>query len=138
MSAITDLLQSPTTIAVVAVVAAIATAVRKAWPWLARLVHLVDDLYGTDARPGVPRRRGVAERLEALEQDMSTTMAAASSAAFHSKPNGGSSAYDAMTRKIDNITQIVSDHVGESKTWVRAVGAALDEHGIDVPPWPKD
>lgn len=37
---------------------------------LSRMDDLLDDWRGTDARPGVPRRPGVMERLEKIETDV--------------------------------------------------------------------
>ena len=49
------------------------TGVGVAWklaPILRRLSHLVDDLLGEPARPGVAARPGVVERLSTLEDDV--------------------------------------------------------------------
>lgn len=49
------------------------TGVATAWkvaPILRRLSHLVDDLMGEPARPGVAARPGVVERLSTLEDDV--------------------------------------------------------------------
>ena len=37
---------------------------------LSKMDDLLDDWRGTDARPGVPRRPGVMERLEKIETDV--------------------------------------------------------------------
>lgn len=43
--------------------------------WMSRQMHrvsqMIDDWRGTEARPGVPRRPGVMERLEKIEHDVS-------------------------------------------------------------------
>lgn len=43
--------------------------------WMSRQMHrvsqMLDDWRGTEARPGVPRRPGVMERLEKIESDVS-------------------------------------------------------------------
>ena len=43
--------------------------------WMTRQMHrvsqMLDDWRGTEARPGVPRRPGVMERLEKIENDVS-------------------------------------------------------------------
>lgn len=141
---------TPTYVAILAAVAGVVTVVVKAWPWVAKAVHLIDDLYGTDARPGVPAIPGVVARIASLEHDVSDTKTAAESAAYHSAPNGGGSAFDARTRQIEAMSEQVSSisadvqhvsdqvarHVEESKTWVRAIDDALGEHGIDTPAWP--
>lgn len=57
--------------ACVAVLAIIAF-VRWVWPTLRKLGHLVDDLAGEPARPGVEARPGVMERLAQIETNVST------------------------------------------------------------------
>lgn len=43
--------------------------------WMSRQMHrvsqMLDDWRGTESRPGVPRRPGVMERLEKIENDVS-------------------------------------------------------------------
>lgn len=53
---------------------------RRAWRSLTRML---EDWHGSPERPGVPRRAGVMERLEALEE---------------LRPNGGSSVRDRVER----------------------------------------
>lgn len=136
MAELTDVLTNPKAMSLIGSLLAIAYAVVKAWPWVRRAVHLVDDLYGSDARPGVAARPGLAERLAVLEHDVADTKQAAQAAAYHSAPNSGHSAYDALIDKVDHIAEIFGDHVEDSKTWVRSVNTALGDHGIETPPWP--
>ncbi len=142
---------TPLHVSIVVAAAAVITGAVKAWPWLAAAVRIVEVIVGTPARPGVPAVPGIGERMGAFEKALADVKAAAESAAYHSAPNGGGSAYDQRTRQIEAVReqvgsirddmQHVSDqvarHVEESKTWVRAVDDALAEHGIDTPDWPS-
>ena len=51
-------------------IATIATTVAWVAPKLRRLNYLFDDWNGEPARPGVPRRMGVMERLEKIENKL--------------------------------------------------------------------
>lgn len=53
-----------------ALLTAIAWTVRKLWPGVRKLNHFVDDVMGEPARPGVPARAGLVERMANLEQDL--------------------------------------------------------------------
>lgn len=61
---------------------------------------LLDDWRGEEARPGVPRRPGVMERLDSIECKVN-------SAAFNSRPNHGTSAYDQHTEMLSEILRMV-------------------------------
>jgi hypothetical protein len=65
--------------------------VTKAWRGLRGIGHLVDDLRGEPARPGVPERPGIMSRLATLEQDVSRVRSEVT-------PNGGGSMRDAVNR----------------------------------------
>lgn len=68
--------------------------------WLYTQFKALDDLLsdwrGEPARPGVPRRAGVLERLDSIERKVN-------SAAFNSQSNRGMSAYDAHTNMLLEI-----------------------------------
>lgn len=56
-------------IIVFALLIAIGSAVSKRiWPIMHKLEHMLDDFNGTEARPGVPRRPGIMERVESIEK----------------------------------------------------------------------
>lgn len=95
---------------------------RKAWPWLSRLKDFIDDLMGEPARPGVQARPGVMERLAAQEietkrnrNELATVKALAESAEYHSRPNGGGSAYDHLMAEVRGLRQDFEIHRGEAK-----------------------
>lgn len=63
---------------------------------------LLEDWNGESPRPGVPGRLGVMERLDNIEKKVN-------SAAFNSRPNHGTSAYDEHTRLLNEILERVSN-----------------------------
>lgn len=63
----------------------------RAWRGLRGIGHLVDDLRGEPARPGVPARPGIMDRLASLEADVSRVRSEVT-------PNGGGSMKDAVGR----------------------------------------
>ena len=66
---------------------------------------LLEDWHGEDARPGVPGRLGVMERLDNIERKVN-------SAAFNSRPNHGTSAFDEHTRLLNQILERIEDGKG--------------------------
>ena len=63
---------------------------------------LLEDWRGEPARPGVPGRLGVMERLESIEKKVN-------SADFNSRPNHGTSAYDEHTRLLNKILESIDN-----------------------------
>jgi len=70
------------------------TAIKKVWPILHAMQTIVDDWNGEEERPGVPRKKGVMERLADIEES-------AAQASYHAQPNHGGSAYDQLNKKLD-------------------------------------
>ncbi len=87
-------------VGLVAGLTALGWLVTKAWRGLRSIGHLVDDLRGEPARPGVPERPGIMTRLAALEADTARVKAEVT-------PNGGGSLRDAVVR----IERQVNEHV---------------------------
>lgn len=83
---------------VLGIVGAVIAGVRKVWPILVGISHLVDDIRGESPRPGVPGRPGLMERLATVEHD-------ARLAAHNTKPNGGGSSHDEIMRELKAIRQ---------------------------------
>lgn len=44
------------------------TISKRVWPLMRKLEHMLDDFNGTEARPGVPARPGIMQRVESIEQ----------------------------------------------------------------------
>lgn len=85
-------------------IGAVLAAVWRCWPFVRRIVHLVDDLAGEPERDGVPGRPGVMVRLRELE-----------SRTKELRHNGGGSIKDAIVR-IDERTQVLderTEHLGQ-------------------------
>lgn len=132
--------------------------VMKAWPWLARLKDFFDDMMGEPARPGVPARPGMMARLATNEAATQDAAVAASQAAtdaktaavaldeirtlvrsteYHSKPNGGRSAHDALMSQIVGLRDDLAAHVEQARSIHEEQAAAiayLADHGAGEDP----
>ena len=77
------------------------------WPYrqVKSLEGLLEDWHGEPARPGVPGRLGVMERLDSIEKKVN-------SAAFNSRPNHGTSAFDEHTRLLNQILERIGNEQG--------------------------
>jgi len=76
--------------------------VRKVWPLLKRLADFLDDVMGEPARPGVPARLGLMERVMRVEHELF--------------PNSGKSLRDQtnrMEQKLDRDHQRIGDLAGQ-------------------------
>lgn len=102
-----------------AALAAVATVIRKVWPVLSKLKDIIDDIAGEPARKGVPARPGLMERMASVE-------AKVTSADYHSRPNGGSSAYDALMREVRGLHDKVDSHITLSNAERAALRADVD------------
>ena len=63
---------------------------------------IAEDWKGTPARPGRPAVPGVMEQLAAHAQAIEEIR-------YHVQPNHGGSAHDALSRKVDDLRQLVAD-----------------------------
>ena len=76
-----------------------------------KLERLVDDWQGTEARPGVPARPGVMERLTAQDEAISAVRQQV-------LPNGGSSLRDAVDQtraRVEDMDGRLSRHMDEAR-----------------------
>ena len=80
-----------------------------------RLADFLDDWFGEPARPGVPARPGMGERVQGLEEKMPGMEAALAENAealaevrYHVQPNHGGSAHDDLTAKVEQIASTLS------------------------------
>lgn len=76
-------------------------------PLLSGAHHFLEDWQGVEDRPGVPGRPGIVAQigvlrydLEGVRADMRQIKTDSASAAFHSKPNHGSSSHDSLMREV--------------------------------------
>lgn len=106
-------------IALVALMAVIAFLWAKVWPVVSRFVHFLDDFIGEKARPGVPARPGVMERLQALEEALDEIR-------YHVQPNGGRSAHDRLVARVDALVARLDEHMAASTASHRAIWERLD------------
>ena len=97
--------------------------------YTATLEEMREDWFGVPGRPGVPGRDGVMERLCKVEQSVGSALKAAKAAAFNTKSNHGSSAYDAMMRKLEAIEASVI-HMRE---WRDFLVGVLDKTHPEIP-----
>ena len=94
--------------------------VRKVWKLLKRLADFLDDVNGEDARPGVPARPGLMERVMRIEHEMF--------------PNSGKSLRDQtnrMEQKLDRDNariEELGDQVDGLGTQVDGLTGRLEEH----------
>lgn len=84
--------------------------IRKLWPVVKKLADFLDDVAGEPARPGVPARAGLMERVQRIEHELF--------------PNSGKSLRDQTNRmeekldrdnvRIDELTVQVEQHLSKS------------------------
>src|SRR5690242_12046728 len=97
-------------IALATAIIAVLTWVKKKVSWVIKklepISQMVEDWNGIPDRPGIPGRPSVMESIEEIRDT-------AQQALYHSKPNGGNSAYDHLSKKLDDkVNQIREDVAG--------------------------
>lgn len=125
-------------VGLLAAIGAIWASIKWVRPALRAITNFLDDWNGEPERPGVPGRAGVLEQIADLRTDVDLAKALArdaaessADAAFHSKPNHGSSSYDALMQQVRSIGEAVSEskrdrlglheHMSEMSERIRAV-----------------
>ena len=93
----------------------------KGWRVVTRTTHLLDDMLGEPARPGVPERPGVMQRLQSLTDDIARVQAQVI-------PNGGSSLRDAIDHLAADL-KLVAEDLTEHR---RVTGPAITQLTADV------
>ena len=78
-------------------IALLAGVIKKVWPLLKKLSDFLDDVAGEPARPGVPARAGLMERVQRIEHELF--------------PNSGKSLRDQTNRMEEKL----DDQIGELK-----------------------
>ena len=86
----------------ITIIATLVTCIRWAYRQVRSLQDLLEDWHGETERPGVAGRLGVMERLDRIEKTVN-------SAAFNSRPNHGTSAYDEHTRLLKEILERIDN-----------------------------
>lgn len=108
-------------------------AVSTVWPFIRKLVAVVEDLFGTEGRPGVEARPGIMARMasgEATDRAITATLAEHTEALLELRPNHGGSMKDVLnaTRKeLASLKTQLNDHISEQRTAVvNAETSAID------------
>ena len=87
----------------------------KVWPFIRRLVQLVNDLLGEDPRPGLPDGRlGLLTRIDRVESRVATVEAAVGDIRNEVSPNGGGSLKDSVLRLERNSAELLA-HASEGE-----------------------
>lgn len=89
-------------VALITIIGTLVACIRWTYAQIRSLQALLYDWHGEKARPGVPGRLGVMERLDRIEKTVN-------SAAFNSQPNHGTSAYDEHTRLLKEILERIDN-----------------------------
>lgn len=137
---------------IISAIGAVLAGVKWVLPAARRVSDFLDDWNGEKSRPGHPGRPGAMARLEALEDRMT---AAAVEARLSTdkisaledtgrqtalkvdeiqknvKPNGGLSAHDLLTRRIDGMRELVADTMQETGKLRRDVLRAIEDNHPD-------
>ena len=138
MRALLDAVTIGDIVGLLAAVGAIWASIKWVRPALRAITNFLDDWNGEPERPGVPGRAGVLEQIADLrtDVDLAKTLArdaaeSASDAAFHSKPNHGSSSYDVLMRQVQDTKGAIAEsqqdrqrlhaHMSELSERLRAV-----------------
>lgn len=128
MNEILDAVTIGDIIGLLAGIGAIWATIKWVRPFVRGALDVFDAWNGRPARPGFEAIPGVMEQLSNLRDDVeiAKTLAhdaaeSAADASYHSKPNHGGSAYDAVIRRLDDL------EASNTKT-VQVVKAALTEH----------
>ena len=92
-------------VGLITIIGTVVTVGRWTYGQFKSLECLLEDWHGEKPRPGVPGRLGVMERLDSIEKKVN-------SAAFNSRPNHGTSAYDEHTRLLNKILERIDNEQG--------------------------
>jgi hypothetical protein len=89
-------------VGIITIIGSVLAAGRWVYRQFKSIECLLEDWHGEPARPGVPGRLGVMERLDSIEKKVN-------SAAFNSRPNHGTSAFDEHTRLLNLILERINN-----------------------------
>lgn len=93
-------------------------AVSSVWPFIRKLVAVVEDLFGTEARPGLEARPGIMERLavsEEVDRITTATLADHSKVLLELQPNHGGSMKDVLKATRHELAELRKDLVDHIK-----------------------
>ncbi|MFF3029156.1 hypothetical protein [Microbacterium sp. NPDC057944] len=84
--------------------------VRKVWPLLKKLADFLDDVMGEEARPGVPARLGLMERVMRVEHELFPN----SGKSLRDQTNRMEEKLDRDNARIDELTGRLDEHITKS------------------------
>ena len=105
--------------------------VKKAFPKLRQISHLVDDFVGAEARPGVPARPGIMERLQTIEAAQGDLQGDMALVKHEVMPNTGTSLNDAVRRteaRTDALEARLDEHVSTATTLINTLAKEQEKN----------
>lgn len=121
--------------------------VRKINPVMHRLNDMLDDWNGEKARPGVPERSGVMERLSEQDAVLATLRhrieplvdetAKGNHLEVLARLDAVAEHHADCDSRMERIEHLLNRHLREAAAWVHAVDRATAERGFETPPWPN-
>ena len=99
---------------IVAIIGAVTTAsifFRKVFKIIKRIVHFLDDYFGTEERPGFEKVPGVAERIKNIEENIGYLCVRLDSVEKELQPNHGTSMRDAINRIDKRLSHVEEELV---------------------------
>jgi hypothetical protein len=127
---------------------AVVVVVRKITPILKKLSNTLDDIQGERARPGVPARPGVMERLGnqdvALADigDKVSHMAGNQAVVVKSledlkdRANTNFRIARRADRNVTRVETMLLQHIHDSRVWIDDLGRSAEHYNFKVPDWP--
>lgn len=122
--------------------------IRRIAPVLKKLSDTLDDIKGEPARPGVPARLGIMERME--KQDLMTVDIRKK--LEHMDNNAVNTAkeiqrlstvqhrnvrnVDKTNRQVKRVEAMLIQHVHDSKIWIADLARNAEHYNFKVPDWP--
>lgn len=100
--------QLPTIATILTFAGAVLAVGRKVWPWARKVSHLIDDFMGEPARPGVPHRPGIMERIANLDDRVANLDDRVANVEYQLSPNGGGSTRDELIHRLDELAAKVA------------------------------
>lgn len=114
----------------VAVFGLLGWVARLAWRIARRTSHFLDDYFGEPARNGLAARPGVMARLQGVEDLVTRCITELGKVAAETKPNGGASLHDVMTRTEQAVEQVRAEQE-TMRTRMEQIERRRTEHGSE-------
>ena len=114
----------PWLVALIVLIIVLIAFVRVVWPVLKRWADLADDLLGEKARPGVPARPGLMERMASIEGEQKRQAVDLALVKHEVLPNTGTSLNDAVRRTEAHAKALekrLDDHISTSTAVLRTL-----------------